>query len=291
LLILAKIKTLKFLNLKTRKVVKELIMSPEIEYERIETLHMNGNILIVGRLGKIEVWDIKNGKLIQVIKENTFGHPLVLNNKSTISTHKSKINGLKYKNNFDTTTIIFIANSSAHFYDLNRKKILKSIKIQDFSDPIYSLAVNGNKIFASGKIVKIWDIKNARLASNPKAKQLTEPDLLEYAIAVDKKNIYFSSEYATIKVWDRKNKRVSKVLQGHQRVVTSLYVTDKFLISGSWDKTIKIWNKDTGELIMTLKGHERTILALTVKNDILIAGSSDQDYQICGHIHKWEHFQ
>ncbi len=201
-------------------------MSPEIEYERIETLHMNGNILIVGRLGKIEVWDIKNGKLIQVIKENTFGHPLVLNNKSTISTHKSKINGLKYKNNFDTTTIIFIANSSAHFYDLNRKKILKSIKIQDFSDPIYSLAVNGNKIFGSGKIVKYLGYKQMlELASNPKAKTNSlNQDLLGYAIACRLHTglSYFSSGIMRYpKVWDRDNIKEFLKVSGPPRVVTS----------------------------------------------------------------------
>ena len=80
-----------------------------------------------------------------------------------------------------------------------------------------------------------------------------------------------------------------KVLEGHTHFVTSVFVKDNLIISGSDDNTIKIWDmtgickERTGKaysLIKTLKGHTWYVNSVFVKDNLIISGSRDKTIKI-----------
>ena len=57
----------------------------------------------------------------------------------------------------------------------------------------------------------------------------------------------------------------AKVLEGHTKLVSSVFVKDKLIISGSLDNTIKIWDINAGECLKTLEGHTNWVYSLLLK--------------------------
>ncbi|NRB07677.1 MAG: hypothetical protein HRU34_10895 [Richelia sp.] len=52
-----------------------------------------------------------------------------------------------------------------------------------------------------------------------------------------------------IKLWQTKDNKLTKVLSGHQDIITSIALTpnSQLLASGSADKTVKLWHVNDGK--------------------------------------------
>ena len=65
---------------------------------------------------------------------------------------------------------------------------------------------------------------------------------------------------------------------GHKNWIRCLCpISNKILVSGSWDKNIKIWNIEDRSIMSTLSGHTERVSALCyVKEGVLVSGSWDK---------------
>ncbi len=96
------------------------------------------------------------------------------------------------------------------------------------------------------------------------------------SIAVTEKYIVSGSKDNTIKVWNLKTRQLERTLTGHSDQVTSVAVTEKYIISGSKDKTIKVWNLTTGQLERTLTGHSRRVTGVGITGEKIVSVSYDE---------------
>jgi WD40 repeat protein len=75
-----------------------------------------------------------------------------------------------------------------------------------------------------------------------------------------------SRERYTIRIYNYKTGKLSKVLKSHTNVINDLAFSQdgKYLISGSSDKTAKIWQMDNFTLIDTMKLHTKQVYAVKI---------------------------
>ncbi|ESO99514.1 hypothetical protein LOTGIDRAFT_231111 [Lottia gigantea] len=83
-------------------------------------------------------------------------------------------------------------------------------------------------------------------------------------------------------------------LNGHNDIVTSLDISDDYLVTASRDTTVKVWNIETGMFIRSLGGHTETITTVIIVQDnslieglevdaddkIIISGSTDCSFKL-----------
>jgi len=84
------------------------------------------------------------------------------------------------------------------------------------------------------------------------------------SITVDNKVYVTGSKDHKIRIFDVNTHELLKVLEGHEKPVTSLDIMhfdqeQVVLVSGSWDGTAKLWNMQTGTCLTTLHNHENTV--------------------------------
>jgi len=65
----------------------------------------------------------------------------------------------------------------------------------------------------------------------------------------------------TIKLWDVKDGKIIKTLEGHTNIVNSAAFSSDgaTIVSGSSDKTIKLWDSKDGKRIKILEGHTNIV--------------------------------
>jgi len=112
---------------------------------------------------------------------------------------------------------------------------------------------------------------NRVMKSNPKSYS----DFLNLLTHKKKINININPEL--LKSW---NTFKVTTLEGHNKFVSSVVVTDQYIISGSIDKTIKIWDLSTFELVASLEGHTSGVNSLVVSDKYIISGSYDRTIKI-----------
>eukprot|EP00002_Diphylleia_rotans_P011564 TRINITY_DN2283_c0_g1_i2.p1 TRINITY_DN2283_c0_g1~~TRINITY_DN2283_c0_g1_i2.p1 ORF type:complete len:299 (-),score=35.77 TRINITY_DN2283_c0_g1_i2:537-1433(-) len=69
-------------------------------------------------------------------------------------------------------------------------------------------------------------------------------------------------------------------LEGHMRAVTSIFIDDRILLTGSLDGTARIWNTLTQENLKCLEGHSGPIRAVAMVNDLIATGSQDDSIKL-----------
>jgi WD40 repeat protein len=96
---------------------------------------------------------------------------------------------------------------------------------------------------------------------------------------VDGKTIISGSDDKTIKLWDIKNGKILRSLEGHSGAVNSVVPTmdGKMIISGSDDKTEILWDIDTGKILRTLNGSNHAVhaVAITIDGRSIICGKEN----------------
>jgi G protein beta subunit-like protein len=72
----------------------------------------------------------------------------------------------------------------------------------------------------------------------------------------------------TVKLWNTKKFKVSKVLEGHQRWVWDcVFSADSaYLVTGSSDQVAKLWDVAQGETIRQYTGHHKAITCIALND-------------------------
>ena len=85
-----------------------------------------------------------------------------------------------------------------------------------------------------------------------------------------------SGSSSSLLVWDLKDGRILRVLEGHSREVRSVGALDsRRVVSGSDDGTLRAWDVESGQTIRVLEGHSKRINAVTVLDCQRVASASD----------------
>jgi WD40 repeat protein len=132
------------------------------------------------------------------------------------------------------------------------------------------------------KSVRLWDVESGDLEET--LDPLHEGFVYSIAIAEDGSIALSASGDRSIRVWDLTNKKLSKVLLGHQhRVYTVAISRDaKRALSGSHDRTIKLWDLETGAVTRTFTGHSDSVYltAFTPNERYAISASRDRTIRV-----------
>ena len=61
----------------------------------------------------------------------------------------------------------------------------------------------------------------------------------------------------------------------HSRVSCVSILSDRYVVSGSWDYTLRIWDSATGQCLQTLEGHKNRVSCVAVLPDAIVVSGSD----------------
>jgi RNA polymerase sigma factor (sigma-70 family) len=95
----------------------------------------------------------------------------------------------------------------------------------------------------------------------------------------DGKTLVTGSHRGTIRFWDPKTGKETRVVQAHDGGVIGLAISldGKVLATSSWDRSIRLWNMESGGQLRTLLGHgaEVCTLRFSPNGKVLASGSKD----------------
>lgn len=77
------------------------------------------------------------------------------------------------------------------------------------------------------------------------------------------------------------NGNPERMMEGHSKLVNMVKpVSDKIIVSGSWDGTAKVWNLEDTKCIATLEGHQHAVAVFVTPDGMIVTGSQDQEIKI-----------
>lgn len=100
------------------------------------------------------------------------------------------------------------------------------------------------------------------------------------SLFIDEHLLMTGSEDKTIRLWNLETGETLRVLSGHTDAVKAVQFDETKCISGSLDKTLRIWNYNTGECVRTLQGHTDGVLSLHFDDRVLSSGSKDNTIKV-----------
>jgi hypothetical protein len=97
------------------------------------------------------------------------------------------------------------------------------------------------------------------------------------ALKVRKDILVTADTSKKINLWNWKEGKLLKTLEGHTDTVTSLDIWGDIIVSGSADKTLRTWNLKTGEPLKVFAGHDQRVACVKIKADTreVFSGSCD----------------
>lgn len=271
-------KRLKIYSLNEAKVLHD------IEHpEGIPTLSFNpkGKTICTGSYdGKVRVWDLKTGSLLNTLIGNNgtlwsvsyspSGNIIAgagtakkifiwnaINGQliKTLDGHDRDIWSLSFSPD-GTTLASSGSDRSIRIYDVNSGKMIKTIK--EHTDAVISVAYSpdGNLLASGGddKVVNIWDTKSWKLI-----RTLKKENQSIYSVA-------FSSDNKTI------------LSAGRDKKVLGEFLQYRFNYRGPLkDVSARLWDVNSGELLHTITEHENDIWSVCFSNDGNWLASSSVD--------------
>lgn len=86
------------------------------------------------------------------------------------------------------------------------------------------------------------------------------------------------SDDKTIRLWSTKTDEIECIglLEGHDDYITSLAITDNYILSSSSDKTIRKWDMSTCECLLIFRGHGSTVNKIIYSGDFVFSISYDK---------------
>ncbi|AGO11694.1 AaceriADL082Cp [[Ashbya] aceris (nom. inval.)] len=85
---------------------------------------------------------------------------------------------------------------------------------------------------------------------------------------------------STVAIWDLATGKLVRRLSGHTDGVKALRFDDQKLITGSLDKTIRVWNYVTGACVSTYRGHQDSVLSVDSFRKLIVSGSADKTVKV-----------
>ncbi|KAF2834383.1 WD40 repeat-like protein [Patellaria atrata CBS 101060] len=112
------------------------------------------------------------------------------------------------------------------------------------------------------------------------ARQITPDQGVVTSLHLTDKYIVVALDNAKIHVFDTEGSH-QKTLQGHVMGVWAMVPWDDLLVSGGCDRDVRVWNMATGASVHTLRGHTSTVRCLKMSDaNTAISGSRDTTLRI-----------
>jgi len=155
-------------------------------------------------------------------------------------------------------------------HDIIRRSSIKSDESIHSID-LSCISVDINSVFSadsSGKIVK-WNLDDLSFACST-----TIRGAIINSMHIDENFLYTGSSYLDnrIRVLDKENLEVVKILDGHTSSISDLTGNSELLISCSSDSEIRVWDKTTYENINTYKSDQDILLSVVVDDAYIYTG-------------------
>ncbi|OYE03978.1 WD40 repeat domain-containing protein [Nostoc sp. 'Peltigera membranacea cyanobiont' 232] len=239
---------IKVWNLKTAKQLYYLSHSDP----RYVSISPDGETLLSAfyDYGKMQLWDLKTGQLIQSLKPEDSRHP-------TTSIIVSS----------DWQTAVGVKNKSIDIWDLKTKQLIRTLKIYCGKLSCIALSSNG-KVLAGGSFdnrIRVWDLNTGKEINTLEGHVQSVSFL---AISPDHKTIVSCGD-KTIKIWDLETGKLINTFIGHKRRIVSAAISYDWqtIISYSTDKFIVKWNLNTGQKLGTFQETCETDFSLLITED------------------------
>ena len=171
-------------------------------------------------------------------------------------------------------------DSSIKIFDVNTRKLVRTLEGHTFIPRSFALSRNGLNIISGGndKSLKLWDLQTGTLVRTLYGHK---DNIMKVSFSPNGDEIVSLSADGMIKFWqvnDRLELQLSKK-QGHIQAVLSVAIDSnaKIIASASYDGTIKLWDLDTGTNFRTLYGHALGVTGIDFSPDCLMLASSGVD--------------
>lgn len=90
---------------------------------------------------------------------------------------------------------------------------------------------------------------------------------------------HFKQRYLVDAAWRNGGQRINKFITQEGGVVTSLHMTDKYIIMALDNACIHVFDTE-GEQMKTLSGHVMGVWAMVPWGDVLVSGGCDRDIRV-----------
>jgi NACHT domain- and WD repeat-containing protein len=139
-------------------------------------------------------------------------------------------------------------------------------------------------------------LKVLNLENGTCIRSIVAPNMVSaIAVTPDGRWVVLGTEKGTVEVWDLKNGKCLRILEGYRWSVSSIAITPdgRRAVSGMSDFTgvsketivdcpIKVWDLESGDCLFTLRGHTRMVssLAITPDGQQIVSGSADRTIKV-----------
>ncbi|KAJ1555463.1 hypothetical protein HK096_006186 [Nowakowskiella sp. JEL0078] len=140
---------------------------------------------------------------------------------------------------------------------------------------VHSLTISQNYLFTASEdhLTMSWDITNGRNISTYNYSTSDFNRVTRISSIGD--YLFIGHSGGNITQLNINNKTLIRSYMGHTSGISSMFLGENFMISGSWDKTIKEWDTNTGLLIRTYIGHTDPISSVFESNNYLFSSSDN----------------
>ena len=132
-------------------------------------------------------------------------------------------------------------------------------------------SLDGSMIGPSSSAPNLTLKKEAGLSTSPKSKKRQSQSHSHYS--------HFRRKYMIEAAWRKGGESIVKHITPDQGVVTSLHLTDRYIVVAMDNAKIHVFNT-VGEHQKTLKGHVMGVWAMVPWDDILVSGGCDRDVRV-----------
>ena len=181
-------------------------------------------------------------------------------------------------------------NGNVKLWDITAPKKPKMIAdLPEYKGSVFSLSFspNGRLLASAGgdETIKLWDITNPKEPKKIANLEGHHQRLRSVNFSPDGKWLASGGEDATIKLWDVATPKEAKevaTLKGHKLTIQSVSFSpdSKLLASASDDRTIRIWDVANRKEINVLNGHRTEVSSISFSSDKQLLASGDNSGQV-----------
>jgi WD40 repeat protein len=173
--------------------------------------------------------------------------------------------------------VLISGSSDSHIVIWNILNYQIIARLYQHHDRVNNLKFNDQILLSCShdKKILVWDISNLEKVSLVKnlANDLTENDLR--CNAIDMNGSYLTAGiFNKIKLWNSDNLNISYSMDGHEKIITCLLISNGLIVSASEDETVRIWSLDKKQCLKVIKCHIGEFICCIDSNDDILATCS-----------------